>query len=985
MSADMVPQAVFSECSIRFSKLLVAMNLSGGLLDVPCLSHLLLGHELVSTPDLTLSRVNIHPTRKEISTLVAGAFPGSLDEAGLSSIDAAIILAGIASVYASLGLQRKKALIIKELIQTLIPGLTQAKVMGAAEAGIHPSFGIAALGRADGADPNGNAQGVEEVLNILCQIYGIPESHWTRSLGSDLYKDNRDDVNTQTNGHLPEELLGNFILRSFGDFQIKADVLRSCIALCEALPDYNGMLHYCTTLLRTAGPGIAPSAETTDILVNLPREEQIQLATKISRTVQEAQIAGFKNIEAEYWDEFLVRGLYLMDSPAPLILQPHKRADIKTIKTKDQARDPFIHNPFLESNKAQKWPNLLATGDNREFVVALQNPFDFAITVEYLKIAAGEEDLGVVKTDLILKPFRTQSFSITGRLARAGSILVTGCIIKVQGCRERLFPIFSEAWTPSEDFKVKEFGFIRKQQFESRLSDGSSIGEGLDRFPQSAHIQLTAIPEQPILFITKSSVAEDSLMMLEGEQVILSITMMNTSRNIAADFIHISWFDSVSADLQRTLSQKGILPADLYEMEYQLMKLPAVTIEGHQPLSIAPGTSETFNFRILAKPGLTSINFQFDYANLSVSHLSDDETFFTRQVAYSLSVTVNASIQVQRLEILPFDSSPVQWNRDNEDPAITEERNVIHANYSTVNEYCLLLIDIRNSWPSRMSCSIKLRQDRKGQNGPNLSSPSNVTMKPGQVIRQVLQIPKIYISNPHKTILSMSPSRNRQFVVSTDRIRPDMERSIREVFWFRQALLDLLEGSWTTENDGGYQRSGMIDLRSVRMHHRMVEILRMPDMSLTFDLDGNTVKHTGRPGFEVSVDDFAILKTTLYNRSSRTISPLLRLQPSLADQPREISLDIGKRFAYSGVLQRPVPKLKPNQSYTLDLPICVLCAGEFEVTANVEEVQPSTEELDHDSGDKNFPIDDLERGIGRRAWIVGQTCRIVARNHELKH
>jgi trafficking protein particle complex subunit 9 len=980
VSADVVPQIVFSECSIRFAKLLSAINLSGGLLNDSCLSHLVLSVPL-SASKLSLTRVKSPPTRKEISTLLAGAFPGRAEETNLSPIDSALILAGISSVFSSLGMQRKKAVAMKELLSALIPGLTQAKIIGAAEAGIHPSSGIAAIAQANEVSNSEAEKGLEDVLNVLCQIYGIPEAQWTRSVGSDLLQErNGDDSKPVSNGNLPKELLGSFILRSFGSIQIKIEILRACIQLCEALPDYHGILHYSTTLLRAAGPGTAPSAETTDVLVNIPREEQIQLAAKITRTVEEARTAGFTNVEAEYWDEFLVRGLYLMDSTGPLTLQPHRRVDLKVSKVETQTRDPFIHNPFLEATKTQKWPNLLAAGDDREFVVSLQNPFDFAVEIEYLKLASAEDDLGILKNAFTLKPYRTQSFSITGNLCKSGSITISGCIVKIQGCKERLFPIFSEAWAPRDDVKVKEIGLLKMHNSKSRTSDISisGINEIVDRFPQTAHIPLTVIPEQPLLVITKSSIPEHAIMLLEGEETTVLLTLTNTSSTATADFIHMSYFDSVSTELQRTLSQKGIPPQDMYEMEYQLMRLPSITSERDQPLAIAPLASETFKFKIRAKPGLTSATFQFDYASLRDPHLENEETLFTRKAVYSLSITVNASIQVQRLEIIPLGPNLSTRGKKSMNGA-SQVKEPVDSHYSSAvdadDEHCLLLVDLRNAWPSPLKSSFHTRNDSI-IGLFNKDTASSMTIKPGQVVRQVLTVPKIYIANPYKRIMSLSPSRNRQFVVSTDNISPDTERSIRELFWFREAFLTTLEGSWTTESG---LTTGIIDLRSIRMNLRMVEALRLPDVSLSFHVDEKILEQDTKIDFAVQVDEFVTLNTKVRNRSPRSICALLRLQPSLAHQMREVGLDIGKRFAWSGVLQHALPKMMPDQEYTVELPICALCSGEFVINASLEEIQAFTDVDERKNNGADEDLDDLA-GPGRRPWIVGQSCRIVARD-----
>ena len=52
----------------------------------------------------------------------------------------------------------------------------------------------------------------------------------------------------------------------------------------------------------------------------------------------------------------------------------------------------------------------MASSEAREFVVALQNPYDFEVVIE--RISLQGDGLDISKVDLTLKPYRTQSFSL---------------------------------------------------------------------------------------------------------------------------------------------------------------------------------------------------------------------------------------------------------------------------------------------------------------------------------------------------------------------------------------------------------------------------------------------------------------------------------------------------------------------------------------------------------------------------------------------
>src|SRR6185295_958394 len=114
--------------------------------------------------------------------------------------------------------------------------------------------------------------------------------------------------------------------------------------------------------------------------------------------------------------------------------------------------------------------------------------------------------------NFVLRPYRTQSFSLTGRIPKEGVITVNGCVVKINGCRERLFPIFGDPWTPEPDTKVMNIGLLSSLKPSSRHRSNpstSSLGAETQRrsFPIPATISLNVIPEQPNLAIADSSVS----------------------------------------------------------------------------------------------------------------------------------------------------------------------------------------------------------------------------------------------------------------------------------------------------------------------------------------------------------------------------------------------------------------------------------------------------------------------------------------------
>ncbi|KAF2128989.1 hypothetical protein P153DRAFT_357465 [Dothidotthia symphoricarpi CBS 119687] len=1017
-AGESMPPLAFSECVIRFSKLLSAINLSAGHLDDDALRHLVLNTPYRQKPRLSVPRLSVNPTRNDIAGMLFRALPGPVETSGISPTDRVMILSGIASVLTSLGLQRKKAIVMREFITSLIPGLVQARKVGAAEMGVHPAAGLAALNVASGNSSGagslksreGEAEnGIDEFLGLLGRIYGIPNSK--QSLLESPIGGNRMTKN-ETSQDVVEDILTISSMRAFGSLQLKLDVLRMCLNFCEALPNFNGILHFTALILRIAGPGTAPKSNSTDVFVSLLREEQVRLFSNVSRTVTAAKKLGLQNVETEYWDDFLVRGLFILEEPEKLRLTHHRPAELQS--TTSGNAGPFIHNPWLKRPEADTTETVLVANEKYRFVIALQNPYDFELGVDSLRIAAKGVEFVALEEHFILGPYRTQKFQIAGRALSSGKLEIIGCHVKVVGCRERLFPIFPQPWKPTREPKMKKIGL--KACLGAPASRPStavpSTSRKADTAPTPESLTFNVIPDQPVIVVTKVSLPQSALMVLEGEKKRFTVTVKNTSQITAVDFVHISFQDSATASVQAATSEKGISAAELHELEVQLAHFPSLRWcrnEGEESISIAPGAEMDFAIEVVGRTRLTEASIQIDYANLGKRRSEVSDQFSTRQVFVPISITVNASVQLQRPDILPL-SGDISWHNqerragaglDGNEPVSGTQSSALSESFlqlipkqGQVDEYCMLLLDFRNSWPNPLSVSLQVRPPPTDNNEQN-ESPDNThavheVIQPGHVNRVVVVIPKIYLPNPHATIPSLNPANQRQFVVSTSKISPETERATREAFWYRDSLLQLVHGTWTEESNN---RTGAIELRSMHLTPRMVEAVKLDDIKIDTHLvpdhpadDTSTpVRQLGRAKFEINIDTFLTLKTSIHNRSPNPLSLLLRLQPHLAGLPHNIALDLDKRFSWTGVLQRKLPVIQPGQTVESELGIVALCSGTFEIGATVDEVEVVSPVGGGEEG-KRARSDTqslLQGGVlgapGLRSWYGDEPCTIVAR------
>ncbi|KAL2039124.1 hypothetical protein N7G274_008173 [Stereocaulon virgatum] len=1021
---DKISPLSFSQSAIRFAKLLSAIHLSNGSLDDVLLRHIVLNADIPqdqgpppeSTPFLS---------KGELVGLLFRAYPRPISESLLSIADYTAILAGIASVLSELGYHRKKALVLKELLFGLLPALVQARKDAAAEMGVHPAASLASLHGTAKAIPldytsvtsDDSEQGMQHLLALICHAYGIrspkaADDH--SSMMAPIRKEKSSlPSSTPTAGPSTEAVVARIVEQAsaklFGFQDLKINVLRSCINICEALPDLSGALRYSADLLRVAGSGIAPGPDNSDGSPDLPIEEQVQLANNISRTLSAARQLGIEHPEAEYWDEFLVRGIEIMDASQPKSLMQHAKSELEIVETMNAKteRDPFIYNSFIKSKASTVAEPLLVAHEEAAFRVTLQNLYDFDLVIERLRLESDGVPFECSAQATMIGPYRTQTLLLSGTPQSGGSLTVRGCTAKIRGCRERSFTTFSEPWALKPNVKG------RHMQSTSKLRPGSNTSDSTKgktyrppKGPTTMTLALNVISAQPNVALKSISLPQSTMMLLEGETKKFTITLQNTSLTTPADLLLLSFDDSLASQRQSALLNKELSAVELYELEHAIAHKQSfrwLRKDKDKDLKLSPGEETMLEIKVLGKPGLSYGTIQVDYGYLGVPRAEIKDHFFTRQLVIPITVTVNTSIDLIRNDTVtlptdlswPKESQGVQDSHENEDSTVQKPStstidlkpllNLI-SHPSTPRPHALFLLDLRNSWPNTLTLTLTL----SSPSSPSTNSQSStykLTLSPSKIHRIPLPLPRLYLPNAYVPIPSLNPANKRQFVVSATKISPEVERAMREAFWYREAVLERVSATWREESTG---RNGVVDLRGISLTPQMVSSVKLEDLDIQMSVTNTepgagegAVKQLAPSKFSVPTCIFLTLITTLYNRSSSPIHPLLRLQPSLADQPQNIALDLSKRLLVNGVLQRAIPTLGPGERKEVETGFCVLSAGVYEWGATVEEVRASGKAAERKGRGRAATGDfDVLADMGRRLWHAEERCVVVARDEE---
>ncbi|KAL9097697.1 MAG: hypothetical protein Q9165_000023 [Trypethelium subeluteriae] len=1048
--SEALPENAFSEVTIRIAKLFATLHIFGGVLTHDALDALICCKPLESFAPNPSSRLFIRPLRQDIAEMVFKALPPG--HTAMAIGDRITALAGVASVLSMLGLQRKKALVIKEFLAVFSPLLIDARKAGAAELGIHPAAGLSALSMIGSLSALGqksaapSEHGFKELLVAVGEVYGVQVRHLFHVAGhrgdelavdgvheTDGASGPRRDVKSESSAAYAEEA----VTRSFGSLQLKYDILRTGLSFCEALPDFDGVLQLSATMLRIAGPTGVPNGNSSNNTALLAKEEQVRLMTNIPRTLGAAKTLGLCGLKVNYWDEFLVRDIQFIETPTPLQTISHPKSELE-IGLKEQATipvGPFIYDPSSKATIANVAETVLVARDQSRFALVLQNPFEFEVDIESLKLAGDGVELTSSGEQLTLGPFRTQLAVMTAVAVQPGQLKVTGCTIKVRGCYERNFAIFNKPWVPHPDVKVKSMGLLAaKPSSEHPEKQGLSSKDRtfLDLpGPEPSILSMTVVPEQPLLKIASVSLVQSSIMILEGERQVFTVTLENIAAQTSVDLLLVSFQDSTIAPIQAAMKNKDLPRQELYELELQHSRNQAFRLqqpERLQGIMIEPGQSVSFDFEVLGKPGLSDGVIQFDYAHLGIPHSEVKDRFFTRKISLPLSITVNASVMFQRLDLVPF-SSEFAWSNHQRLEANSLEASNTQARHpesqpnrfsalldrvgrdGSASDHCLALLDLRNAWPNPITVSIDVLGLPSGPSHTASSSlsPTEWTrsytiheyLYPGHTTRLLMLLPRIYLTDPYASIPILDEKNKRQFVRSQGQPNPNAERDMRERFWYREELLKRIRARWKEEpSTGGRGREGDSDLRGARLSRPMLEALRLGDVDISIsvvpeDVDTEDVstervmKRLGRSSFALRVEEFVVLRARLRNCSNAPVQLVLRLLPTLAGQSPSTALDLDRKLVWTGLLQQILPTLSAGTAMEVDLGLCALCVGDFEIgalveeTQNVQKVSPAEGEAHKGHGRRRSGMDAVgEESLkerGRRAWSAVEPCRIFAR------
>jgi len=571
--------------------------------------------------------------------------------------------------------------------------------------------------------------------------------------------------------------------------------------------------------------------------------------------------------------------------------------------------NPFLYNPRKAGNSQGKV--ILVQNEPAELLVTLYNPYVFELELQSLSLSTSGPSFDCqALTTIYIPPQSYYHASFTGKATQTGTLTIRGCIVQAMGGAPQEFTLplptegVSEQFSRKRTYLTSEIGRIKSPGLQARsTAKNTKRASTTTSAPneQVRYLECNVLPEQPLLRMRWTSLTHDAVMLYEGEKSVIHLTLENIS-SLSIDFLKLSFGDSTIAPAQEALAEGELTVFETYETEYQLINRQAFSCsEDSMTQGIRPGEKATVPITCLGKVGCTRGCINIAYAYTQRSHESDKASniFHTRQLSWPVNMTVYQMLECSNMTILPVDSDYYSEDSLGQD----------------MTDLCMFSIEVRNTYGLPFEVIFESAQE-----GVEPTATSTI-VAPGSSSRIVLLLKRFMLPD-HVVSQTIPTLSDRQFVVAKTALSAEEERRQRELFWYRENLLEVVKGSWKELN--GIRR-GDLSLRQQRLTLPMLKSLKTDivklQMSLAYD-DGKPLSR--RPGkFLPPPNELFYVNVVISNTSETALVLFVKLLADPSD------------YVLSDTISSAIPlgRLKGGESQTLDIPVYFISSGHFELCA----------------------------------------------------
>ncbi|GHJ88545.1 hypothetical protein NliqN6_4947 [Naganishia liquefaciens] len=630
----------------------------------------------------------------------------------------------------------------------------------------------------------------------------------------------------------------------YGWPELQVAMLREAVAAAETLPDYNSIVGFATSALRTLHENLAPQAQQL-------------LLSAYSRAMSIARRRNIPMKVSTRWipDE-VVAGLEFSPlAPEKVPYEIKARGSLETIRH-GQTKDVFLYNPRAKT-LANGEPVYVAK-DTIEVVVTLNNPFGIDLEVQNMTLSTQGVKFTSQPIAFVLPPSSTHRICIQGVAHEPGSLVVNGCILRLGDGTDYLIPL------PENSIKVPS-GTKRDRK---RTNKAPRKLVGLDARPSQVvsgdvmdedktSISCNILGEQPTLLIRRTSLNHGSVILHEGEQTVIQLTLENTASS-QVDFVNMSFEDNLDSRAAALLEEGTLSETETFELEQDTLDRPVMQwTPPEEGVSVAPGQRQSLRIKCRGKVGCVSGAIKIDYG-----HLPEDEhttitrpTIYSRRLILPVLFTVQPALRCTSLRVMPFShktassttekgTSPAEhvmkpltthdsgFRRNREE----EERFQSFLNRAADDEqYTGTQMTMFNPSDYALECMVQCKDIESGE-----GMMVRRLVAPGATERFIFPIglPKLSASELEQDVPRLG---NRQFVVDRSGRKEADVLAERRQFWSRQALLQNVKAWWGIP---GSDRTGEVSLLTVRIPASDLEALQVDRIMVSlavYDLEGQQV------------------------------------------------------------------------------------------------------------------------------------------------
>ncbi|KAI5963970.1 TRS120 [Candida margitis] len=668
----------------------------------------------------------------------------------------------------------------------------------------------------------------------------------------------------------------------------------------------------------------------------IPADGQIKLRNMIEK------ITNQSSLSVPYFDPFMVRKVKFVSTRQKDHLIPFVDSEA------DPSQQSFF-DPYHLKTDTVNMDRILIKDEVHQLKVTVQNPFAFEVEINDLEVISEGTEVMTLKpmTQQIIpsahsspalnklranpkrnattsnvasiagqdtnigtvSPMSTSTIIVSFKALSVGDMKITGFMITIGGFEKQYFPIVDKLCSTSSSKiapKKEEIQGLKTKESVYKSLFMYLRGEKKDPRVLVRSLPLIVIRPQPVLKLVNLTIPNGCIMLLEGEQVQFEVKLVNDSTEVI-NYLSFSFWDSAIDFLDRKLGQPNLNAFEVYELEWGLLKFKSFRILNKDIIgeTIKPGEEVTIQYELTSRKMMRQSKIVLDYANRS------NEQSFIKHLDVPIGVSVVQSLEIVGCDIISCFSRETLENADL--PANISSVTTYLKGADDVASYCLLVLDLRNSWTGALHCDL--------QYGDFKISDLIESNKTARYFIPVLKVRNV----PRDPIPSL---RKKQFIKDYA-VTPEDEAQMIKMFWLKQIILEKLSGSWSVD-----ERHGQLELRGLRLTSKMANILVINNVEVetSIALDGQDFK-SGRL-HDLKVDQFYTLRTTITNHTSHGISGFIRQLPlqvttsPTANLPKSLSID--KKVLINGILQQKLPVIQPQDHISVDTSFVIIEKGEYE-------------------------------------------------------